>query len=112
MRERPNIGAEELVARVAGAIGVSVDELKSRERGQRLSRARELLAVLGVERWGIQVKDLAAVLGKHPVTVTGWVMRGVRRRVEDPDMASKLDGLDAILAGAENQKHEMHVPGT
>ena len=28
-------------------------------RGRRLWRARELVAVLGVERWGIRVKDMA-----------------------------------------------------
>ncbi len=109
-RERPVIGAEEFVARVAGAIGVGVEELQGRGRGERLSRARELVAMLGVERWGIRVKDMAQVLGKHPVTVTGWVMRGVRRRVEDQEMARTLDRLDAMLPGVDEPGPQIGVP--
>jgi len=109
-RERQVIGAEEFVERVAGAIGVGMEELQGRGRGERLSKAREVVAVLGVERWGIRVKDMARVLGKRPVTVTGWVMWGVRRRVEDQQMVGTLDRLDAMLPGGDDAEHQFHVP--
>jgi hypothetical protein len=56
-----------------------------------------LLATLGVERYDLRVKDLAEYLNKHPVTVTNWVMRGVRRRAEDPETAARIEALDCNL---------------
>ena len=103
-RERPRLEAEEFVGRAADALGIDVEELRGRSKRRDLSRARELLAVLGVERYGLRVKDLAEFLGKHPVTVTGWVMRGVRRRVEDAETAARLDALDREVGGGKAEK--------
>ena len=80
MRERPALEVEAFVERVAAAIPIDLEDLRGRGKGYEVSRARELLATLGVERYDLRVKDLAEYLNKHPVTVTGWVMRGVRRR--------------------------------
>jgi len=104
MRERPRLETEELVGMAAEAIGIDVEELKGRSKRGEVSRARELLAVLGVERYGMRVKDLAEVLDKHPVTVTGWVMRGVRRRAEDAETAARLEALDLRLSGRRGEK--------
>ncbi len=104
LRERPTLDAEELIARVAPELGFDAEELASRSKGPELSRARELLAVLAVERYGILVKDLAAALRKHPVTVTGWVMRGIRRRAGNVEMAAKLEALDLKLCGGSGEK--------
>ena len=40
----------------------------------------------------------SASLGKHPATAAGWVMRGVRRRHENPKEAARLEGLDEALS--------------
>jgi len=104
LRERPALDAEELVARASEALGFEPGELASRSRGGELSRARELLAVVAVERYGVKVKDLAEVLHKHPVTVSGWVMRGTRRRTEDAEAAASLDALDRKLCGEDGRK--------
>jgi len=47
---------------------------------------------------------LADVLQKHPVTVTGWVMRGTRRRTEDAETTARLDALDRKLSGDDGRK--------
>jgi putative transposase len=112
MQERPELEVEVFVEEVAAAIGIGLDDLKGRGKGYEVSRARELLAALGVERYGLRVKDLAEYLDKHPVTVTGWVMRGVRRRAEDPETAARIDALDRGLCERPEEKGQMHVPGT
>ena len=99
MRDRPAFEVEAFVERVASAIGIEFEVLRDRGKGHEVSRARELLATLAVERYGIRVKDLAEHLNKHPVTVTGWVMRGVRRRAEDPETMAMIEALDGKLCG-------------
>jgi len=94
MLERPTLEVEVFVERVAAAIGIDLEDLRGRGKGYEVSRARELLATLGVERYDLRVKDLAEYLNKHPVTVTGWVMRGVRRRAEDPGTMARIEALD------------------
>ena len=68
-------------------------------------RARELLTVLGVERYGLRVKDIAAALAKHPATATDWVVQGVRRRHENPEEAARLEGLDQALSQRRSEEH-------
>jgi len=58
------------------------------------------VATLGVERWGQRGCELAAVLNKNPDVVSWWVGEGVRRRLEDPEFAQKLEELDEQLAGS------------
>jgi len=64
------------IARGEHALGVDVSQLAGRGRGEATVRARELLASLGAERFGLQVKAIAEALGTHPATASGWVMRG------------------------------------
>ena len=104
LRERPALDAEELIVRAAPELGFDAEQLASRSKGRELSRARELLAVLAVERYGILVKDLAAALHKHPVTVTGWVMRGSGRRAGNVEMAARLEALDLKLCGGPREE--------
>ncbi len=60
--------------------------------------------MLGAERYGLRVKDVAAALAKHPATATGWVMRGVLRRHEDPEAAARLEELDDALSRPARQE--------
>jgi len=64
-----------------------------------ITRARELLASLGLERYGLQVKKLAEPLKKHPATATGWVMRGVRKRRSNPYFRVRYEELGRHLIG-------------
>jgi hypothetical protein len=38
------------------------------------------------------------MLGKNPDVVSYWVGQGVRRRLDDPNFARRLDALDRELA--------------
>ena len=81
----------------------------SREE-QEVSRVRELLAVLGVERHGVRVKDPATVLKKH--RVTKWVMGGVCRMGEDAGAAGTLDEHDGCSAAIETGNTWTDAPHT
>jgi putative transposase len=97
-RERPRIDAGELLRRGGELLGVGFETLAGRGKAPEVVRARELLTVLGVERYGLRVMDIAAALGKHPATGTGWVMLGVRRRQENSEDAARLEELDKALS--------------
>jgi len=96
---RPTIGAEELVLRGAELLDVRVDDLRSRGRSAELVRARELLMVLGVERYGLKVKDLAKQMRKSPDGMTQTIGRATRKRTEDPEFRAQLNKVDHALAG-------------
>ena len=58
---------------------------------------RELVGVVGVERFGVKVRDLARCLGKSEDGVSRWVRRGARRRIEDMEFANDAEMLDAAF---------------
>ena len=60
-------------------------------------RARDIVGLLGVERYGVKVKDLAERLGKSEDGVSLWVRRGGLRRVQDAAFAAEVEELDASL---------------
>lgn len=97
--ERRRLSVEEYVERVAPLVGMTVEDLSGRERGAARVEARELIGGLAVERWGVQVKALAAALGKSRDGVSLWVRRAAQRRREDREFAAELDELDQRLAG-------------
>ena len=92
---------EEFVARVTERLGVGIDDLRSRRRSPELVRARELLMILGVERYGLKVKDLARELRKSPDGMTQTIARAARRRIRDSAFLVDLNQLDHSLASVE-----------
>jgi REP element-mobilizing transposase RayT len=101
--ERGQLSAEEFVQRVVPLVGMTAEELGSRERGSARVEARELIGGLAVERWAVQVKALAEALGKSRDGVSLWVRRAAKRRREDGEFAAKLDELDRRLARAVSE---------
>ena len=97
---RPIIEAEEFIARGAEWLGVDIAELRSRRRPEELVRARELLMILGVERFGLKVKDLARQLRKSPDGMTQTIARAARKKTKDNAFRRDLNKLDRVLAGA------------
>ncbi len=95
---RPRLKADDLVRRGAEALGVELEDLRSRGRSPAVVRARELLLVVGVERYGVQVKGLAQALGKSADGMTKALARGSRRRCDEHGFAEELDKLDRSLA--------------
>jgi len=97
-RERPRHPADEFVARAAGYLGVSLEDLAGRTRRTDVVRAREVLATLGVERYGQRVADLASVLEKHPESVSRCISRGTGLRRSDTEFEKVYIGLDQKMA--------------
>jgi len=96
--ERPAMPAGQFVELLCGLIGVEPERLASRARDGATAESRRIVATLGLERWGQRATDMARVLNKNPDVVSQWVGDGVRRRLEQPDFASRLDDLDRQLA--------------
>ena len=71
---------------------------RSRSRSPELVRGRELMLVLGVERYGLRVRALATALGKSPEGMSDALARGIRHRVEDGEFRAEVDRLDRALA--------------
>ncbi len=96
--ERPTMPAEQFVEEVCRLLGVEPARLASRARDGSTAEMRRMVTTLGVERWGQKGRDIAVVLSKNPDVVSYWVGQGVRRRLDDPDFAQRLDALDRELA--------------
>ena len=101
---RPSFEAEEFLARGAESLGVDIAELRSRRRAEKLVRARELLMILGVERFGLKVKDLAKQMCKSPDGMTQTIARAARKRTQDTAFRRELNKLDRALAETEERK--------
>ena len=83
------------IRRAAEHLGVSRDVLGSRGKAPATVRAREIIAIVGVERFGVKVKDLAARLCKNPGSVSRWMVRAAQAREEDrefDDCCRRLEG--------------------
>ena len=78
--------------------GVEREDVASRSRNKDIVRIRELIGLVGVERYGVKVKDLAASLLKSEDGVSLWVRRGARRRLEDSGFAKDAETLDIELS--------------
>ncbi len=87
---RPTLETREFVARGTEWLSVEIDGLRSRRRSRELVRARELLMILGVERYGLKEKDLARELRKSPDGMTHLIARAVRRRTQDNAFSAGL----------------------
>jgi REP element-mobilizing transposase RayT len=97
--ERPRLAVDDYLGRACGALGVDVDELASRGREPRLRELRELVAVVGVERYGQRVREIAERLEKNPGSVSRWVTTAAERRSSDGGFARRLGRLDEALRG-------------
>jgi hypothetical protein len=96
--ERPALDPSDYLSRAATLLEVDPDELAGRGRLPAVVRQRELIAVLGVERYGVSVKALAELLGRPRVTVSTWVSRGAARRTASDSFREQVDELDRRLA--------------
>jgi hypothetical protein len=95
--DRPKMSVNAFLEKGADWLEVEMEDLAGRGQQEEVVRARELLATLGVERFGMKVKALAENLGKHPVTGSVWVRRGIQRCSEDRAFRAKYESLDKAL---------------
>ena len=103
-RERPLLEVETFIQRALDALGHTAEEVSGRGKRQEIVRAREILMTLGVERYGLRVTEMVAVLGVRYNSACLWSRRGATRRQEDRAFAETLDGVDAIIASSPQEE--------
>ena len=96
--ERVSVEPVEYVKLCAELLDIPLTDLQSRRRGESLTRALELVATLGLQRWRQGARALGDVLGIYPGSVGRQAARGARRALEDTAFAARLDDLDRRLA--------------
>jgi putative transposase len=93
-RWRPRYSASEWLELACAELGVDQERLADRNRNREIVRARELIGLIGVERFGVKVNELARELGKSRDGVSRWIRRGAARRASDAAFASDAEALD------------------
>ena len=89
-----------------------------RRRELRLRDLREIVAILGVETYGQQVRGIAGRLQKNPKSVSRWVAAAAERRSSDSDsgFARRLRDLDEARWVMDSRGRyeccEVVIPGT
>jgi REP element-mobilizing transposase RayT len=91
---RPRIEARDWVNLACAHLGVNPEELKGHGRDPEIVKCRELIGLVGIERYGVKVIELAEVLEKSRDGVSKWMRRGAVRRVSDPEFAEAAQALD------------------
>ena len=67
---------DQLIHRIAGNFGVTVDDLKSSSKQRRVSEARSVLCYLAVRKLGYSCAEVSRSLNISPSTVSVGVQRG------------------------------------
>ncbi len=101
--ERPSLSADSLLSATANALDIGSDQLAGPRTGRELARARELMALLGVEQYRIRVTDLARRLSRSSSVVSRWVSAGGRRRSIDTAFRESFDEFAARIRSQEGR---------
>jgi REP element-mobilizing transposase RayT len=84
----PKADAAGVARAVARVLGVPTEALGGRGRGEELQRARELVMLVGVERCGLRVRDLAAVIGRDASSASRLYAQAAAVRRASPAFAA------------------------
>jgi REP element-mobilizing transposase RayT len=95
---RVEIELGEFVARMEIVAGFSLSDLSSRSRDTELVRKRIEFAALAIGRYRLRVCDIAALVRKHPNSVSKWLNKGLRLERTNPDFMARLNELDAAIS--------------
>ena len=96
--DRPRAPLRALIAHCSDELGVAEAEITSRLRSPEALRARQAIAALLVERWGVRVSELAEALGRTRDGTSHLLGSAVRRRAAEAAFADLVDELDRKLA--------------
>lgn len=88
------------LAAAAPALGTTIAELGGRGKAPAVVRAREIMTVVGVERFGVSIKELAERLGMSPGSVSRWGVRAAARRTAATTFARRCLELERAVAAA------------
>jgi putative transposase len=93
--QRRVLSPDEYLVAAANALDVGLTALSGPRSGRELTRMREMVALLGVETYGVKVKDLAQSLDKNPGVVSRWANLGGERRTRDESFRERIEQLAA-----------------
>lgn len=96
--ERPNLDVDQYLNAACKILDVEIVRLASRRRDRDTAAIRQLVAAVGIERWGQRAGRIAALLEKHPVAVSRWVAEAARKRQADPGIQDQMTRLDKELS--------------
>jgi len=57
--------------------------------------------ICSIGRYHARTCDVAALLNKHPNSITKWLNRGLRLEREDPAFKRRVDALDEAVSGRD-----------
>ena len=77
-----------------GHLNFEQEKLGGRARDPETVWMRDLVGLVGIDRYGVKVTELADVLGKSRDGVSRWFRRGAARRETGPGFASAVEDLD------------------
>jgi len=97
-RERRLLEAAEFIELACSALGASVNSLASSRKDPETTRLHQLVATVGIERWGQRASALGGSLGKHPDVVSRWARTGAQRRLKEVEFSDAIDQLDHVIA--------------
>jgi len=97
-RWRPRYTAREWLELACAHLECDLEVLRGRGRAPEVVGVRELIGLVGIERYGVKVTELAAELGKSRVGVSHWYRRGTARRAEDVEFAAAAEALDQAVS--------------
>lgn len=103
--DRVTCGADEFVEFFEQYTGHTIRDLASPLKSPALVEGRIELTLLGVSRYGFRSSDLAALLDKHPSSMTRWLNEGMSLEREDSNFSKRINQLDRqISAAARNNE--------
>jgi len=94
----PNCGFLEWLNLACEHLNVDIEDLAGKGRSPKTVKMRDLIGMVGVERFGVKVTELADVLGKSRDGVSCWMRRGLERRATDPSFAAAAERLEYIAS--------------
>lgn len=96
---------DEFIEQFERYTGHEIQDLASPLKTSALVEGRIELTLLGVSRYGFRSSDLAALLDKHPSSMTRWLNEGLLLEREDPIFFRRINRLDQqISAAARNNE--------
>jgi hypothetical protein len=75
-----------------------IEDSAGKGRAPKTLKMREFIGMVGLERFGVKVTELADVLGKSRDGVSCWMRRGVRRKATDPSLAAAAERLEYVAS--------------
>ena len=96
--DRPSVSFDRFVELFVQFSGHSIADLSSPLRTSELIRGRVELTVLAVSRFGLRSSEIAALINKHPSSLTRWLNLGLRQERKDLGYRYRLDFLDRKIS--------------